>query len=149
MGKGLFNWKKLFIIILAIIACVSFIILPGHSNFLNCGSYAIKSKSLTIEQLAIESVRVRYIGSDKNILGKIFTLDFIKKLDEDEMSFFYTNKIFYDIDGVSPSNEVELNQNSNTLSVRVYDSSGTYIQVLTLEKISDDNYLVSNVQIDI
>jgi len=129
MWKGLFNRKQFLLYILAIIVCMSLIILPWHSNFLNYSSFVSMSKGLSIEQLAIESVRIRYIGSDKNTLGKIFTLDFIKKLDEDEMSFFYTNKIFYDIAEISPNNEIDLNQNSNTLSVRVYDSSDLYSSI--------------------
>jgi hypothetical protein len=65
------------------------------------------------------------------------------------MSFFYTNKIFYDIDKSSFSEEIDSNSGVVTLSITVYDSSGIYYQILPLEKGSDGNYLISDVQLDI
>jgi hypothetical protein len=75
MKKRIKNRNSLLIGALLIICLVLFI-LPRYSNFL----YGISStpKILTVEQLAIESVKVRYIGGDKNMLNKIFAPDFIK-----------------------------------------------------------------------
>jgi hypothetical protein len=147
MVKRLNDRIKYSVFILTYTVCLLLLILPQYSNFLYSSS--ISTKDPTLEQLAIESVKVRYIGGDKSMLDKIFTSDFIKKLGDDERSSFYKNKIFYDIDRSSFIKETDSNSGAVYLNITVHDSSGVYYQILPLEMQPDGNYLISDVQIDI
>lgn len=115
-------------------------------NYINGGSMR-ESRNLSIKQIIIESIRIQYRGGNAKKLNRIFTSDFIKQIDENP--HFYKKKIFYTVDKDFMNSFRELNQDQATVSVKVEDLSGSYIQIITLTKGSNGKYQISKIEFDI
>ena len=142
-GWGNIVNKKTIIVFIVISCSIGLFFLLNYTNAgyrLECGNYSN-------EDLIKEAIKIQYRGGDKKELERIFTSDFIKQIDSN--TNFYKKKIFYSVEKNFMKSFKELDENQFKVSVSVEDSSGSYIQIITLAKDSNDKYLISNIEFDI
>lgn len=138
--------KKTIILGLILVFCVGGLLtLLKYFNIIEY--FNSKSGSLTTEQIINKSIKIQYRGGNKKELDEVFTPDFIKQIDSNPD--FYKKKIFYIIDKKFMESYKNLNENESMVSVKVEESSGSYIQIITLTKDSSGKYLISKIEYDI
>lgn len=111
------------------------------------GDNFLGSGNSSIEQIIVKSIKIQYREGDKKNLDRIFTPDFIKKIDSNP--YFYKKKLFYIINNDFMDSFRNLNRDYATVSVRVEDLSGSYIQIIMLTRDANGNYLISEIEFDI
>lgn len=144
----MFNKSKAIFIALSVVICISLLVcLVYYINLHRISSYNSKEKVLTMEQIVNKVIKVQYRGSNEEELKQIFTPNFIASINSTPN--FYKKRIFYKVDKNFMSTLQTINQNDYKLSVRVEDLSGSYIQVITLTKDTNGNYLIHKIEYDI
>lgn len=143
------NKKIVIVMLLMFFSVTGLFILAKQWNIFYCFNKEsiLESENLSVEQIIIESINIQYRGGDKKELDRIFTSDFIKEINLNPK--FYKKKIFYTYDKNFMKSFKNINQNQAKVSVTVEDLSGSYIEIITLTKNSDNIYLVSKIEVDI
>jgi hypothetical protein len=139
-------YKKYIIII--VLCFTAFVVLIIKLHLVDMiFAYSPTSDKPTIENLIMKAIKIQYRGGNEAELNSTFTNDFIKEINENP--HFFKKRFFYTYNKDFMRTLRELDNNTLTVSVKTEDLFGSYIQIVTLIKTDNDNYLISNIQFDI
>lgn len=127
------------------ITCIAVVLLSISAAYFYDKKNNGINKDNYIKQNIETIIRIQYHCSDKKMLSDISTSDFINNLTDDFFKGFY----FYKIDKNFMETCRKTEDDNLVISVRVEDWRGSYIQVFTLTKNENEQYLISKIQYDI
>lgn len=107
--------------------------------------YNARSQENDMEHVINTALRIQYGWGSTHNLKKICTEDFIETTDIDDV---YLGRRIYSVDKDYVENVQEISENKVIVSVHVY-SPDILIHQFTLEKVGDDQYLISKIEHDI
>lgn len=128
--------KKIFICMVLFISLTTTVSL-GLNYYVRVGD--------SIEDIVVQMLKIQYGWKSKKFLNEITTEDFRLNMGE----AFYQGGLFYLINNDLKQSFEWIDENTVEVVAFIEDYYGAYIQIFTLKKTTEGQYLISKIECDI
>lgn len=128
--------KKIFICIVLFIFLITTVSL--------CLNYYVRIGN-SVEDIVVQMLKIQYGWKSKKFLNEITTEEFRLNMDDS----FYQGRQFYVINNDFKQSFEWIDENKVEVVVFIEDYGGAYIQIFTLKKNTEGQFLISKIECDI